>query len=1300
MATAIAPVLPLSAEGTGIQDGYSWTMEDGGFYSGSINLYTSGKEGDNLTVRVDGQEISPSDKVPEIRLLYEGGDGNPDRDIKTDSSYGAANVVSLNGTRVGKFPSDGSVGVVMGADGFVNGENSVTVLIGGYWGGGPYDESKPHGIATQGNKDDFLLHNVRFRLPNGQEVTPSKLVTYKAKAVGSTEKVIETFDPYPYAPSEEFWLCDGWGNYDTYAGHKDPRYNIPYKVDFVLDYEKPGSEAMFELDTSAYASGKHTVELYAGSSRVALSEVTFDNEDPVITTNLSDYDTVTNGFQLKVSITDATSGVASSAVRLEGKTVSTETSFTYELQDLQNGVQSLVFEVEDRAGNKVFKNLYFNAGDETVPKYSDMKTENGSLSLQVGAAAATVSFYEADALDYTASYGSVASVDTMGEKPESEQAFPEWYAYQMANGGEAVETTSASGMPYHAFDIDVGDATGGQVSLSYEGSTIENERLALKAYNYSENAWVTLDVGTGSSVLSAVVDVAEYAKDGKIRAMAVVANVGNGSSTMIWSTDPQHYTVFEDLNPFYEKVYEYIGEEYLAGRAAYSITTGDIVDDSPVQSSAEKQWQIADKAISLMEKTGMPNGTVTGNHDTGNYPSAIYTLYNKYFGADRYRSEAWFGGSLNDNSSHYDLITIGNIDFVILHLGYGVEGTPETIAWANDVLQRYSHRNAIITTHSYLKATTGAWDASSRAEVIYNQIVVPNENVKMLLCGHDNGAVTLKKQIGEDRVFYEILSDYQFVELEDPEFYGGNAHVIGVTSGCNGDGYIRSMTFNGDKVETKTFSPVTGGTNPFGIRDEFTISVDFQQADRVITTKNFSATILGDKIADVDAAAGSVAATDYSGDADAWAAVITTDEGSVVTASQKLRVSAAPDKPDGALEAADLSALRDLVAEGQSLKAGDYMADSFESFTGVLEKAAGVAAKENPSAEEVSETYKELFTALRGLEAKKEGSLDPADLQSLNVLEMDKDKWQNLEGPTSFDDPGSYLDVTSNADGSLTFEKNADNSPNNWPSTVYSEKITITPVDGKVYLNLDIDASSAWSFYPIVTQGSKTGDLRWNYILEGLADNTADAGPGTFKGVFDVTQVFEDMGFDLTKPLTIRISINAVPGPLTIRRIEFMTNKGPVDTSALQGKVDEAKALNPADYTADSWSAVQKALADAEEILNNGDATESQVEDALEALTSAISGLIPVNSTDPTDPTDPVNPTNPTDPTDPTDSTDSSEPTSSTGNGGDASQSGGTAGAGSSAPNTGEDSSWLFLVVGLAVIGASLLVLTAKKAKG
>ena len=51
------------------------------------------------------------------------------------------------------------------------------------------------------------------------------------------------------------------------------------------------------------------------------------------------------------------------------------------------------------------------------------------------------------------------------------------------------------------------------------------------------------------------------------------------------------------------------------------------------------------------------------------------------------------------------------------------------------------------------------------------------------------------------------------------------------------------------------------------------------------------------------------------------------------------------------------------------------MAESFANFTGVLETAAAVAAKADPSVEEVSETYKELFTAMKGLEAKKKALL-------------------------------------------------------------------------------------------------------------------------------------------------------------------------------------------------------------------------------------------------------------------------------------------------------------------------------------
>ncbi|MCI9415363.1 MAG: hypothetical protein HFJ79_09355 [Clostridiales bacterium] len=1300
MATAVVPTVSLSAAGSSIEDGYRWNVKDGSAYTGTIDVYAAGKSGDSLTLKVDGKTVNPTaDEKPQIKLLYKGGDGNPDRDIKTDSTYGASNMIGLNDAELGRLPSDGSVGFSMDADQFVDGDNKVYVLIGGYWGATPYDETKAHGHKYQtSDKDDFLMSNVRFLLPDGTEVTPSKLITYKGKAVGSKERVVETLDPYPYGADDLFWLGDGWGDHDTWANHTDPRYDIPYKVEFVLDYDKAPSDALFSFNSADFADGEHTVELYAGSTRVANTTVTFDNTDPVATANVSNYKTVKNGFQLDINFSDATSGLDVIDARLEGNSIGQTNHIQYTLSGLSNGVQSLVLEASDKAGNTVFQNIYFTVADETVPIYSDMKAENGTLSLKVGGAAdADVTFYEADALDFTASYGTVDSTDNLEQKPASEQSFPEWYAYQMANGGEKVSTTSSSGMPYHAFDVNVGGATSGKVNLSYTGSTTANERFALQAYNFKTNKWDKLAVGIGSATLSATVDVADYAKDGKIRAMAIVDYVGNGSDTLLWSTDPQHYTVFEDLNTFYEQVYQFMGDEYKAGRAAYSITTGDIVDDSPVQDNVDKQWVIADKAIKLMEQSGMPNGTVTGNHDTANYPSHDYSKYTQWFGADRYRSESWFGGSLNNNSSHYDLITIGNTDFVVIYLGYGVEGTPETVAWANDILQRYSHRNAILATHQYLKASTGAWDPTSRADVIYNEIVVPNENVKMMLCGHDNGAVTLTKNIGE-RKFYEILSDYQFVQVEDTSYYEGAKdplHKIGNMPYCNGEGYIRSMQITGNSIHTKTFSPVTGGTNPFGIRDEFTIDVDLQQANRVINTESFSASILGDKIADASVEAGKTATASYTGSARAWAATVTADGATVTTAAQSFDKGTEPSKPSDANTPVDLYALKALIETGKKLSADDYMADSFHDFQQVLAEAETLTGESGLTDEVVTAMYTKLHLAIGALEVKKEGALDPKDLHSMHEWELTTDAWKNAAGPASFDDAKSYISVAVGADGSLTFEKTKE-SPNNWPAIVQKgEAVTITPVNGKIYLNMDIVASSAWSMCPVIKQGNKTvSEQRWNYIIEGLADKEADAGPGTFKGVYDVTQLFLDLGFDLTKPLSVSMLINVVPGPVTINHLELMTEKpdpDQVDRTGLEEAILRLDNLNPDDFTADSVAKVEEKLLKAIEVYGDENATQDEVNLAAKELNDAIDALVPVSG--PTEPSDPTGTgTNPTG--DPTTGT---EPTGTDTTATDATTT--TTATAGKVPGTGEDTGLLYLLMGVAVAGAGLLAVTFRKAK-
>ena len=65
----------------------------------------------------------------------------------------------------------------------------------------------------------------------------------------------------------------------------------------------------------------------------------------------------------------------------------------------------------------------------------------------------------------------------------------------------------------------------------------------------------------------------------------------------------------------------------------------------------------------------------------------------------------------------------------------------------------------------------------------------------------------------------------------------------------------------------------------------------------------------------------------------------------------------------------------------------------------------------------------------------------------------------------------------------------------------------------------------------------------------------------------------------------------------------------PVDKADLQSAVDDASGLDAADYTADSWAAVSEAMDAANAVLQDGNATQEQVDNALAALRSALDGL-------------------------------------------------------------------------------------------
>ena len=64
------------------------------------------------------------------------------------------------------------------------------------------------------------------------------------------------------------------------------------------------------------------------------------------------------------------------------------------------------------------------------------------------------------------------------------------------------------------------------------------------------------------------------------------------------------------------------------------------------------------------------------------------------------------------------------------------------------------------------------------------------------------------------------------------------------------------------------------------------------------------------------------------------------------------------------------------------------------------------------------------------------------------------------------------------------------------------------------------------------------------------------------------------------------------------------------DKDALEALIGEAEAINTNKYTAKSVAAMKAALSTAKAVLNDAEATEEEVADAVEALENSIDGLV------------------------------------------------------------------------------------------
>lgn len=283
--------------------------------------------------------------------------------------------------------------------------------------------------------------------------------------------------------------------------------------------------------------------------------------------------------------------------------------------------------------------------------------------------------------------------------------------------------------------------------------------------------------------------------------------------TLLWTTDPQWYSfaypeILTHQNDWVVENYERLGIEYI-------IHTGDFVD-LPYKT---EQWETVTKEYAKWDEAKIPYGILPGNHDID---GTDHSMFSSYFGRSRYDQNPWYGGDYQDNKGHYDLMTLGGVDFLFLYMGYGTP-TDEDIAWLNGILKQYSDRIAFLMFHEFLNAEG---NRTAVGNTYFEQVVLPNANVRMVLCGHNYNSARRSDSIDDDgdgapdRTVHQIIGNYQ----DTPK--GGN-------------GYMRFMEVDPAKgtISCRTYSPYlqdfnyfensTKNMDSYGYQDEFVLEVDF-----------------------------------------------------------------------------------------------------------------------------------------------------------------------------------------------------------------------------------------------------------------------------------------------------------------------------------------------------------------------------------------------------------------------------------------------------------------------------------------
>lgn len=340
---------------------------------------------------------------------------------------------------------------------------------------------------------------------------------------------------------------------------------------------------------------------------------------------------------------------------------------------------------------------------------------------------------------------------------------------------------------------------------------------------------------------------------GAVAALLFATTVAAQSFTVAVVPDTQNYSDITLAQPRGEQTFalemQYLVDQRETKNLAFVTFVGDIIQhgDGQFRTPAAEgrpaqvfdtraEWDIANRAVSILSGSGIPFGMVPGNHDYDNYswyaedggpgaprPLAGRRAFSFYFGptSRHFAGKSWYGGASDNHLNSFQ--TFQGDGRTFLHLSLEMDPPVAALEWAQAVIDAHPNSPVIVTTHEWLApSATGETNRSNSfanlfagtdhqtPDQVWERFVRVNPMIFLILSGHAYLPAVEGVSHGENlridtndagHQVYQVLSDYQ-ANTVGPEGGAGSAN--------GGGGWLRFMRFDVEarKIRFYTYSPL------------------------------------------------------------------------------------------------------------------------------------------------------------------------------------------------------------------------------------------------------------------------------------------------------------------------------------------------------------------------------------------------------------------------------------------------------------------------------------------------------------